>query len=135
MRSTASGTQDAQLDKSRQAMIGGPDGQPGQARNVSPAMGAAGDNAQDRQALFDVAAQFLVELKPDFSEQAALGRQDVALDVGQQADLGIDRDQVVGHTAQHGERLDQLLGRVAREEGRQISQGQGLQFERPVCRR
>ena len=87
-------------------MIGCPDRQSGQARDVSPAMGAASDSAQDRQAVFDVAAQLLVELKPDFSEQAALGRQDVALDIGQQADLGIDRHQVVGHTAQHGERFD-----------------------------
>ena len=123
--------QNAQLDQGRQTVIGCPHRQPGQARDVSPAMGAAGDSAQDRQAVFDVAAQLLVELKPDFSEQAALGRQDVALDIGQQADLGIDRDQVVGHTAQHGERFDQLLGGIAREEGRQIGQGEGLQLEGP----
>ena len=52
--------------------MGGPHRQPGQARNVSPAMAAAGDSAQDRQAVLDVAPQLLVELKPDFSEQAAL---------------------------------------------------------------
>ena len=51
----------------------------------------------------------------------------MALDVGQQADLGINRDQVVGHPAQDGERLNQLLGRVAWEEGRQVGQGEGLQ--------
>ena len=71
-------------------MIGGPHRQPGQACDVGPAMGAAGDGAQDRQAVFDVAAQLLVELEPDLGEQAALRRQDVALDVGQQADLGIN---------------------------------------------
>ena len=96
-------------------------------------MGAACDGAQDRQALFDVAAQLLVELEPDFSEQAALGRQDVALDIGQQAGLGIDRDQVVGHPAQDGERLDQLLGGIAREEGRQIGQGSPLAMQYRLC--
>jgi len=63
---------DAQLDQGRQAVIGRPDRQPGQAYDVDPARGAAGDGAQDCQAIFDVAAQLLLELKPDFSEQAAL---------------------------------------------------------------
>jgi len=53
-------------------VIGRPDRQPGQAYDVDPARGAAGDGAQDCQAIFDVAAQLLLELKPDFSEQAAL---------------------------------------------------------------
>jgi len=50
-------------------------------------MRAARDRAQQRQAVLDVAAQLFVELEPDFGEEAALRSQDVALDVGQQAEL------------------------------------------------
>jgi hypothetical protein len=62
--------QDSQLDKHSQAVIGRSDRQPGQARDVGPATGATGDRAQERHVVFDVSAQFFVELEPDSNQQA-----------------------------------------------------------------